>query len=139
MGVNVMVALQDYANHVKAAVRAGADLVVCGAGLPMELPELADDGDTAIAPIVSSRKAASLLLRMWDKKYGRTADMLVIEGPLAGGHLGFSPKQLEEIPSLDYDQEIKEILEEKRLFEDKYGKSPWWWAAASPAAPRYGM
>ncbi len=123
VGVNVMVALQDYANHVKAAVRAGADLVVCGAGLPMELPELADDGDTAIAPIVSSRKAASLLLRMWDKKYGRTADMLVIEGPLAGGHLGFSPKQLEEIPSLDYDQEIKEILEEKRLFEDKYGKA----------------
>ena len=121
VGVNVMTALQHYEDHVKATVRAGADLVVCGAGLPTNLPELVGDSDTAIAPIVSSKKAASLLLRMWDKKYGRTADLLVVEGPLAGGHLGFSPEQLADIPSLDFDREIKEIVEEKKFFEDKYG------------------
>lgn len=123
VGVNVMVALQHYADHVRAAVRAGADLVVCGAGLPADLPELVGDSDTAIAPIVSTRKAASLLLRMWDRKYKRTADMLVIEGPLAGGHLGFSPEQLTDIPALAYDREIRGILEEKRIFEEKYNVS----------------
>lgn len=123
VGVNIMHALQHYEDHVKAAVRAGADLVVCGAGLPVELPGLVGDADTAIAPIVSSRKAASLLLRMWDKKYGRTADMIVIEGPLAGGHLGFSPEQLERIPEFDFDMEIRGVLEEKRIYEEKYGVS----------------
>lgn len=120
VGVNVMAALQHYADHVRAAVRAGADLVVCGAGLPADLPELVGDSDTAIAPIVSTRKAASLLLRMWDRKYKRTADMLVIEGPLAGGHLGFSPEQLKDIPSLSHDREVRGILEEKKIFEEKY-------------------
>lgn len=120
VGVNVMVALQHYADHVRAAARAGADLVVCGAGLPVDLPELVQGTDTCIAPIVSSKKAASLILRMWDRKYHRTADMIVIEGPKAGGHLGFSPEQLNDIPSLHYDQEIKEIIEAKKVFEDKY-------------------
>lgn len=123
VGVNIMHALQHYADHVKAAVKAGADLIVCGAGLPADLPELVESADTGIAPIVSSRKAASVLLRMWDKKYGRTADLLVIEGPKAGGHLGFSPEQLSDIPSLDYDREIQEILKEKSIYEDKYGVS----------------
>lgn len=123
VGVNVMVALQHYAEHVRAAVRAGADLIVCGAGLPAELPELVESADTGIAPIVSSRKAASVLLRMWDKKYKRTADLLVVEGPKAGGHLGFSPEQLTDIPALGYDREIREIIKEKEIYEDKYGVS----------------
>ncbi len=123
VGVNVMVALQHYKEHVKAAVRAGADLIVCGAGLPADLPELVGKSDTAIAPIVSTRKAASVLLRMWDKKYGRTADLLIIEGPKAGGHLGFTPKQLQTITSDDYDREILEIIQEKKIYEEKYGVS----------------
>lgn len=123
VGVNVMVALQHYKEHVKAAVRAGADLIVCGAGLPADLPELVGKADTAIAPIVSTRKAASVLLRMWDKKYGRTADLLIIEGPKAGGHLGFTPKQLQSITSNDYDNEILEIIQEKKIYEEKYGVS----------------
>lgn len=122
VGVNVMVALQHYADHVKAAVRVGADLIVCGAGLPTELPQLVGDADTAIAPIVSTKKAASLLLRMWDKKYQRTADLIVIEGPKAGGHLGFTKEQLNNISALHYDQEIKAIIEEKKIYEDKYQK-----------------
>lgn len=123
VGVNIMVALSHYAEHVKAAVRAGADLIVCGAGLPVSLPELVKDADTAIAPVVSSRKAASVLLRMWDKKYKRTADLLVVEGPQAGGHLGFTREQLEDIPALSFDSEIRGIIQEKRIYEEKYGVS----------------
>jgi NAD(P)H-dependent flavin oxidoreductase YrpB (nitropropane dioxygenase family) len=122
VGVNVMVALQHYADHVRAAAQAGADLVVCGAGLPADLPELVKGTDTKIAPIISSQKAASVLLRMWDKKYRQTADMLVIEGPKAGGHLGFSTEQLADIPALSYDEEIKKIIETKKTFEEKYQK-----------------
>lgn len=122
VGVNVMVALQHYTDHVRAAAEAGADLVVCGAGLPADLPELVKGTDTKIAPIISSQKAASVLLRMWDKKYHATADMLVIEGPKAGGHLGFSTEQLADIPALCYDEEIKKIIETKKTFEDKYQK-----------------
>ena len=123
VGVNVMVALQHYEDHVKAAVRAGADLVVCGAGLPVDLPRLVQNADTAIAPIVSTKKAASVLLRMWDKKYQRTADLLVVEGPKAGGHLGFSKEQLAQISDASYDQEIQAIIREKRIYEQKYGRS----------------
>lgn len=123
VGVNIMVALQHYAEHVKAAVCAGADLIACGAGLPVDLPELVKDSDTAIAPIISTKKAASVILRMWDKKYKRTADLLVVEGPKAGGHLGFSHSALCDIPALSYDEEIKEIIREKRIYEQKYGVS----------------
>ena len=87
VGVNVMVALKDYEEHVRVAAEAGADVVICGAGLPVTLPALLDGTDTRFAPIVSSEKALSILFRMWDKKYGKTADFVVIEGPKAGGHL----------------------------------------------------
>lgn len=121
VGVNVMVALQQYREHVKEAVLAGADAVICGAGLPVDLPELVRGSKTRIAPIVSSRKAAALLLRAWDKKYGRTPDFIVVEGPEAGGHLGFSKKQLEDIPGIGFDRELREIIAEKQPYEEKYG------------------
>ena len=122
VGVNVMVALQEYKEHVEAAVEAGADVVICGAGLPMDLPELVKGSDTKFAPIVSSEKAAVLLLKRWDKKYETTADFIVIEGPEAGGHLGFSVDQLTDIEHLDYDTEIQKIIACKKPFEEKYGR-----------------
>lgn len=123
VGVNVMVALQEYKEHVKAAVEAGADVVICGAGLPMDLPELVQGSDTKFAPIVSTEKAALLLLKRWDKKYQTTADFIVIEGPKAGGHLGFSVEQLADVEQLDYDTEIQKIIDCKKPFEEKYGRS----------------
>ena len=72
VGVNIMVALKDYADHVKAAVAAGADVIISGAGLPMNLPELVSETcRTKIAPIVSSKRAAQLILKMWAHKIGR--------------------------------------------------------------------
>ena len=93
-GVNVMVALKDYKEHVRAAVLAGADVVISGAGLPVSLPELVEGSDTKIAPIVSSEKAVRIILKLWARNYKRTADFIVIEGPDAGGHLGFSSEAL---------------------------------------------
>lgn len=124
VGVNVMVALKDYEEHVKVAAKAGADVVICGAGLPVTLPELLDGTDTKFAPIVSSEKAIKILFKMWDKKYNKTADFVVIEGPKAGGHLGFSKDELEKdtAGALDYDAEIKKIIESVNQQEEKYDK-----------------
>lgn len=120
IGVNVMVALKDYADHVRTAVKAGADVIISGAGLPLDLPEYVAGSDTKIAPIVSSPKAASVILRMWDRKYHRTADFVVIEGPKAGGHLGFSEEELLDIKSLDYDAVIQKIILTVQEFAQKF-------------------
>jgi len=88
VAVNAMVATQNYAQAVATAVQAGADAVISGAGLPLELPALVPPGSAAIAPIVSSSRAARLLLRRWADKYGRCPDFVVLEGCEAGGHLG---------------------------------------------------
>ncbi|MCM1091223.1 MAG: nitronate monooxygenase [Butyrivibrio sp.] len=113
VGVNIMVATRNYEDYVKAAVDAGADLIISGAGLPMNLPMLVGESDTKIAPIVSSVKSAQVIFKYWLKKFDRVPDLVVIEGPKAGGHLGFTLEQLEQYLSgaLDYDEEIKGIID----------------------------
>lgn len=115
IGVNIMVATRHYEEYVKAAVKAGVDLIVSGAGLPTMLPELVKNTKTKIAPIVSSVKSAKVICKLWDRHYSRTPDMVVIEGPKAGGHLGFSKEDIETITDEQYDNEIvaiKEVVEE---------------------------
>lgn len=112
LGVNIMVATRKYEEYVKAAVDAGIDLIISGAGLPMELPKLVGAAKTKLAPIVSSVKSAQVIMRYWWKKYQRLPDAVVIEGPLAGGHLGFHKGQLDDIDGLNYDQEVKAIIEQ---------------------------
>lgn len=112
VGVNIMVVTRRYEDYVRAAVAAGADLVISGAGLPMNLPELA--GDVKIAPIVSSRKALQVIARHWKKKYDRKPDLVVVEGPMAGGHLGFSQEEIAAYTitgGKNYDDEVKSIIE----------------------------
>lgn len=111
LGVNIMVATRKYEEYVKAAVAAGIDLIISGAGLPMELPKLVGAAKTKLAPIVSSVKSAQVIMRYWWKKYSRLPDLIVIEGPLAGGHLGFHKEQLDDIEGLHYDEEVKAIIE----------------------------
>lgn len=120
VGVNIMVALKHYKEHVQEAVKAGADVIISGAGLPMDLPKLVGENVTKIAPIVSSKRAAQLILKMWAHRYNRTADFIVVEGPKAGGHLRFSKEQLQDIDKLDYDQEIRDIIECKKDYEEKF-------------------
>lgn len=97
VGVNVMTALRHYKEHVAQAVRSGADIIVCGAGLPLDLPGIVRDEcemsgvkKPLIAPIVSSQRAAKLILKHWSAKYNDSPDIVVVEGPLAGGHLGYT-------------------------------------------------
>ncbi|MCD8218373.1 MAG: nitronate monooxygenase family protein [Clostridiales bacterium] len=121
VGVNVMVVTRLYAEYIRTVCEAGVDAIISGAGLPTNLPEYVEGYDVAIAPIVSSEKSAKVILKFWDRKYHRTADFLVIEGPRAGGHLGFSREQLDDMENLDYDGEIRKIIAVKKEYEEKYG------------------
>jgi len=94
-GINIMVALQrDYETSVRAAIEAGADAIVSGAGLPLSLPAIMPPRDTALIPIVSSARALDLICRRWERQHYRP-DAVVLEGPLAGGHLGFRADQVD--------------------------------------------
>lgn len=121
IGFNIMVAMKHYEEYVKEVVKTGADLIISGAGIPTELPALVEGSDIKIAPIVSTDKSAKVVLKYWDKKYNRTADMVVIEGPKAGGHLGFHKDQLEEFEDTVYDREIQAMIETIHSYEEKYG------------------
>ena len=95
LGVNIMCACAHYDEIVEESVKNHVDLIISGAGLPLKLPELVND-DIAIAPIVSSARALKLICRRWKKHYNRIPDLIIVEGPEAGGHLGFSFTELEE-------------------------------------------
>ncbi len=123
IGFNIMVALKHYEEYVQAAVAAGADIIICGAGLPTELPKLAGDAGTLLAPIVSTARSAGVILKFWDRKYKRIPDLIVIEGPKAGGHLGFTREQLSaylDEGAQDYDEEVKKIIAVVREYEGRY-------------------
>ena len=120
MGVNIMTAVNHYRKLVQAAVEEGVDLIVSGAGLPAELPALVKGSKTKIIPIVSSGKAAALIAKMWDRKHSRIPDAMVVEGPEAGGHLGFSMEQLTGGSVLKLEDLVKEVLEAIRPMEEKY-------------------
>lgn len=96
IGVNVMVALKNYSEIVKECVKQKIDLIISGAGIPKELPEFVKNSNTKIAPIVSSLRCCKLIVKHWIKKYNYVPDMIVIEGPEAGGHLGFKNEELED-------------------------------------------
>ena len=120
IGFNLMVAMRHYEEYVREVIDAGADMIISGAGLPMELPRLAEGSDVKLAPIVSTEKSAKVILRYCDKKYKRMPDLLVIEGPEAGGHLGFTEEQLKEYNG-NYDQEVIRILNLVRQYEEEFG------------------
>lgn len=122
IGFNIMVATREYEKYVAEAVRCKADLIISGAGLPVDLPKYTEGSTTKIAPIVSTVKSASVILKLWDRHHHRVPDLVVIEGPKAGGHLGFSKEQLEAAAAgtWDYDEEIRQIIALVQEYENKY-------------------
>lgn len=121
IGINLMVAMNHYQEMARAAAQAGVDLIISGAGLPTKLPGLVKGFETRLVPVVSSGKAAKLILQFWDRHFDRTADAVVVEGPEAGGHLGFSAEVLQstEKPALlDLVREVKAAI---APFQEKYG------------------
>lgn len=111
LGVNVMVALKNYAEIVKECVKNKIDLIVSGAGIPKDLPEYVKNTKTKIAPIVSSLRCCKLIVKHWIKKYNYIPDMIIIEGPEAGGHLGFSKEELKEENKPKLEEITKEVVE----------------------------
>ena len=120
LGVNIMVAASNYANLVRTAIEEKIDIIFAGAGLPLDLPKYLDDAShhPKLAPIVSSGRAAVLLCKKWLAKFNRVPDAFVVEGPMAGGHLGLKLKQLDD-PDFALEKLVPEVLKALKPFEEK--------------------
>lgn len=122
IGVNIMVALTHYPELVKGAIEEGIDIIFSGAGLPLDLPGYLTKGShTKLVPIISSGRAATLISRKWMSKYGYLPDAFVVEGPKAGGHLGFKPEQIDD-PKFSLKNLVAEVLAAVKPLTQKYGK-----------------
>lgn len=122
IGINVMVAMSNFADMIKTAISEKVDIIIAGAGLPLDLPSyLKEWSRTKLVPIVSSARAAKLICEKWMTNYNYLPDAVVVEGPKAGGHLGFREEQIQDN---DYSLEklVPEIARELKTFEDKYKK-----------------
>jgi len=112
LGVNIMVALSNFSEMVTIAIEEGIDIIFAGAGLPLNLPSLLHGNvKTKLVPIISSAKAANLITRRWFERYHYKPDAFVVEGPKAGGHLGFKPEQLTD-PNFQLEKLIPEVVQE---------------------------
>ena len=120
LAVNILVALTNYADIVKVVTEEGIDIIFSGAGLPMNLPKLVEGTKTKICPIVSSARSAEILCRNWKNKYHRAPDAIVVEGPLAGGHLGYSNEELGNGTPL---RQLDDILLEVIAVADRYASA----------------
>jgi NAD(P)H-dependent flavin oxidoreductase YrpB (nitropropane dioxygenase family) len=121
IGVNVMVALSNFADMVRTSIEEGVDIIFSGAGLPLNLPSFRPAGSkTKLAPIVSSGRAAKLLCNKWKEQYDVLPDAIVVEGPKAGGHLGYKAAQITD-PAFSLEAIVPEVVAEVRKFEEQYG------------------
>ena len=123
LGVNIMVALKNYAEIVKECVKQKIDLIISGAGIPKDLPEYVKNTETKIAPIVSSLRCCKLIVKHWMTKYDYVPDMIVIEGTEAGGHLGFKLEELEENNKPKLEDITVEVVNYIKEIENETGKS----------------
>jgi nitronate monooxygenase len=122
IGVNIMMALTNFSDMVKTAIAEKADVIFAGAGLPMDLPKYRTEGcTTKLVPIVSSARAAKIICEKWKTLYDYLPDLVVVEGPKAGGHLGFKPTQIED-ENFSIEKLIPEVVSEVAVFEEKYNQ-----------------
>lgn len=122
LGVNIMGALTNYADMINASIEEKIDIIFSGAGLPLHLPQfLKKDSKTKLVPIVSSARATNIIAKSWTEKYNYPPDAVVVEGPMAGGHLGFKKEQIEDIDFV-LEKIIPEVVEILKPYEKKYNK-----------------
>ena len=126
LGVNIMMALSDYDDMLRVSIEEKIDVIFIGAGLPLRLPttitlDQFQNCGTKFAPIISSAKGANMILRTWDRYFNRIPDTFALEGPLAGGHLGFTMEELED-DSLTLESILDDVLKVVEPFEQKYGR-----------------
>jgi nitronate monooxygenase len=125
IGINIMMAITDFDDLLEVTLREQIDVVFIGAGLPLRKPAkinplLMELTNTKIIPKVSSARAVKLIFQFWSEKYNRIPDAVVLEGPLAGGHIGFKKEEISE-PGKSLQSILKETLPIIDVFEQKYG------------------
>lgn len=122
IGVNIMVALTNYADMVKLSIEEGIDIIFCGAGLPLDLPKhLTNGSKTKLVPIVSSDRAAKIICKKWLSRFNYLPDALVVEGPKAGGHLGFKMEQIND-PDFVLEKIVPQVIDAIKPFEKDHQK-----------------
>ncbi len=122
IGVNVMVAMTNFVDMIKTAISEKADMIIAGAGLPLDLPSfLKKDSITKLIPIVSSARATRIICEKWMTNYNYLPDAVIVEGPKAGGHLGFKEEQIGD-NNYSLEQLVPEIAVELRSFEEKHNR-----------------
>lgn len=120
IATNILFAINNFAHAVRDACAGGADIIIVGAGLPMNLPEFTKDfKDIALVPIVSSAKALRLIVRRWEQRYKKTPDAVILEGPLSGGHQGFTYEQC-----LDENYALENLIPQVKEELNKVGDIP---------------
>ncbi|MFH1519994.1 MAG: nitronate monooxygenase family protein [Candidatus Omnitrophota bacterium] len=117
IGVNIMVALTNYRELVQVAVEEKSDFIISGAGLPLRLPEFTQGSSIKLIPIVSSAKAAKIIIKTWSRRYQRFPDAIIVEGPLAGGHLGFKFEELTESSGSSLESLVTDVLKTVEEYE----------------------
>jgi NAD(P)H-dependent flavin oxidoreductase YrpB (nitropropane dioxygenase family) len=123
IGVNVMVAMTNFVDMIKTSIAEKVDVIIAGAGLPLDLPSfLKKDSVTKLVPIVSSARAARIICEKWKAHYDYLPDAVIVEGPKAGGHLGFKEEQISDL-NYTLEKLVPEIVTELRFFEEKYNKN----------------
>ncbi len=122
IGVNIMVAMSNFADLVKTAIAEKTDIIFSGAGLPFDLPSFQTrESKTKLVPIVSSGRAARLICSKWKAAHDYLPDAIVVEGPKAGGHLGFKHDQIDD-SHYSLEELVPAVLNETRQFEEQYGQ-----------------
>jgi NAD(P)H-dependent flavin oxidoreductase YrpB (nitropropane dioxygenase family) len=130
IGVNIMVALTTFAEMTRTAIEDRIDIIFASAGLPLDLPrhlltlceEKKEEFKTKLVPIVSSARAAGIIGKKWLSRYDYPPDAFVVEGPKAGGHLGFKPEDIDN-PEYALERLVPEVVDSVKVFEDKKGRA----------------
>lgn len=124
IGVNIMVAVHDFHASLMVAIEEKVDMVFLGAGLPIkEIPvEKIRSAGVKVVPIVSSARAAGVIFKSWAKRYNDIPDAVVLEGPKAGGHLGFKREQIND-PAYALEVLLPEVVAEIKIYENKFGRT----------------
>jgi len=123
IGVNIMVAMTNFVDMVKTSISEKVDIIITGAGLPLDLPSFLTKGsNTKLIPIVSSARATRIICEKWMANYNYLPDAVIVEGPKAGGHLGFKEEQIGDT-NFSLEKLVPEIVSELKFFEEKYNKT----------------
>ncbi len=130
IGVNIMVALTTFSQMVREAIESKVDIIFSGAGLPLDMPrhlrdlceEKKEEFKTKLVPLVSSGRAATVIAKKWLSRFGYLPDAYVVEGPKAGGHLGFKRDEITE-PRHALEVLVPEVVEAVKPLEDAHGRA----------------